>query len=968
MANDYESEAQLEDQFMKRLNGLGYQTVSLPDEAAVIAHFRQLLNERNHQNLSNAATHEFNPLSEAEFKRVLNELVGSRTIYEIGQLLRGSDVQPYGKIVITRDDNSDVYLEIFDGRDFEKNIFEVAHQITIPAQYENRYDVTVLINGLPVVQIELKRRGVEFTQAFNQIIRYRAESYRQLFRFIQIFVISNGDDTRYFANGDGKLNSNFMFYWTDKQNHWLNDIDSFSTSFFERKRLHSLIAEYTIFDNSKQRMLIMRPYQVYAAEAIIDQAQNHPHDNGYIWHTTGSGKTITAFKASQLIAHRTDATKVIFLIDRSDLDIQTAKNFNAYLPKGIGNEPALDRTDNTYSLVQQLKSQDNALIVTTIQKMNHAINEQRYRDVLTPYHDQHVVFIEDEAHRSQFGKMRKEINRWFQNAQHFGFTGTPIFPENVGADGRTTETLYGQCLHRYLIQDAIRDHNVLGFSIQYINTLRGKDQIADGDKEVTKIDKREVMEADDRLQMVVQHILLNHDQVTQRRRYNAILTVPNTEVALKYYQIFKALNPADGPNVATIFTWTANEEDAEEKQVENTTKTSVDTQTARHGLDEAIADYNQQYGTNWNTDNFKDYFGDVSKRMKHHTVDTPADNIDILIVVNMFLTGFDSPALSTLYVDKNLQWHGLIQAFSRTNRVEEKAKPFGNIVAYRNIKHQTDEAVELFSQGSSEAFFVPTYAELAQQYDEAIAKLHQVVASPQAVDDLYSQGDEAVKDFILAFREVLRLNNKIRVYDEYDAKEVLGLTPQDMESYRSKYAEAYRELGRDKGDDAAESVLNDIDFEIELLATDVIDVQYIVNLIKAISLDSKDNMQSDRNKIHHLLENADSDALALKADLLAAFLDEVVPQLPPDANIGSELNKYLAEKREESVTDFSKEVRLPRQVVDDQLAHYDFYGKTDDEQLNSEFTKAGFKFMEKTKMKTAVITFFKKTIQRFARV
>jgi len=968
MANDYQSETDLEKHFMKRLNALGYQTVKLSDEAAVLAHFREILNQRNAKNLTNTQTQQLEPLSDSEFKRVINELTGSRTIYEMGQLLRGSDVQPYGKISIVRDDNSEVYLEIFDGRDVQANIFEVANQITVHATYTNRYDVTILINGLPVVQVELKRRGVEFTQAFHQIIRYRDESFRQLFKFIQIFVISNGDDTRYFANSDGPLNSNFMFYWTDQANNWLNDLDAFTASFFKPQRLHSLIAEYTIFDNIQQHMLIMRPYQVYAAEAIIDQAEHHPHDNGYIWHTTGSGKTITAFKASQLIAHRTDATKVIFLIDRSDLDIQTAKNFNAYLPKGLGKEPALDRTDNTYALVQQLKSQDNALIVTTIQKMSHAINDKRYREVLTPYHDQHVVFIEDEAHRSQFGKMRTEINRWFQNAQHFGFTGTPIFPENVGADGRTTETLYGQCLHHYLIQDAIRDHNVLGFSIQYLNTFHGKDEITDGDKKVAKIDTREVMEADDRVRQIVQHILLNHNQITQNRRYNAILTVSSTEMALKYYRIFHELDPKQGFKVATIFSWMANEEDAEEKQTENAAHTKVNAQTSRHGLDDAIADYNRQYETNFNTDNFKDYFGDVSKRMKSHNAEAPAENIDILIVVNMFLTGFDSPKLSTLYVDRKLQWHTLIQAFSRTNRVEQSAKPFGNIVAYRNIKEQTDAAVELFSQGSSQAFFVPSYEELAQQYDQAIVDLREVATTPQAVDDLHSVGEEAVQKFVLAFREVLRINNKIRVYNQYDKNRVANLSPQDMESYRSKYSEAYRKLQQEKDTKSKESILEDVDFEIELFANDVINVQYIVNLIKSINLDDPDNTTADRNKIRHLLENADSEELALKADLLAAFLDEVVPKLPADANVGSELNKYLAKRRQDSVTDFSKAVHLPEEIVDNQLEHYDFYGKADDDQLTQAFNQAGIKFMEKRKLKTRVTTFIKTTLKRFARV
>ena len=960
MASEYQSEAALEVQFMKRLNALGYSTVQLPDEAAVLAHFRDILNQRNAQRLKNQ------PLSDVEFTRVLHEMVGSRTLYDIGQLLRGSDVQPSGKITITRDDNSEVYLEFFDGKTVDNNIFEVAHQITVHAQYTNRYDVTILINGLPLVQIELKRRGVEFTQAFNQIIRYRDESFRQLFRFVQLFVVTNGDETRYFANGDGKLNPNFMFYWTDQQNHWLNDIDAFTASFFAKKRLHSLIAQYTIFDNANQKMLIMRPYQIYAAEAIIDQAEHHPHDNGYVWHTTGSGKTITAFKASRLIAQRTDAQKVIFLIDRQDLDKQTADNFNAYLPKGVGNEPALDRTKNTHTLIKQLKSQDNSLIITTIQKMNNAITGNKYRDVLTPYHDAHVVFIEDEAHRSQFGKMRTEIDRWFQNAQHFGFTGTPIFPENVGVDGRTTETLYGKCLHKYLIKDAIRDHNVLGFSIQYINTLKAKAGITDGNEYFARIDKREVMEADARLEMIVQHILLNHDQVTQNRRYNAILAVSDTEVALKYYHLFRQLDPNHRLKVATIFTWTANEDNSDEKQYADQTTGKMRVKTSRHGLDAAIDDYNQQYGTSFNTENFKDYFADVSKRMKAHNAQTPDDNIDILIVVNMFLTGFDSPRLSTLYVDKKLQWHNLIQAFSRTNRIEKETKPFGNIIAYRNVKQYTDDAVELFSEGSSKAFFVPSYDELKQAFDEAIEKLHAVAPTPSAVDDLHNQGNDELKSFVLAFRDVLRLHNKIRVYEPFNWNDVKDMTPQDLQSYRSKYATAYDELQRGAEQGETGSILDDIDFEIELLATDVIDVQYISNLIKTISLDDDENMQADRRKIKHLLDNADSPALKLKADLLAAFLDEVVPTLKPGANVGSELNKYLIQKQQEAIGTFSEEVKLPREVVEQQMESYEFYGTPDSRSLTHELTKAGFKFGEKITLKKKVTTFVKHALKKFA--
>ncbi|GAW98728.1 type I restriction endonuclease subunit R [Secundilactobacillus mixtipabuli] len=952
MTREYQSEAELEDQLMKRLNALGYQTIQLHDEKAVISHFRDVLNQRNRDRLKGKV------LTDTEFIRALNELTGSKTIYQMAQLLRGSDYQPHGKIVITRDDNSELYLEFFDGINFENNTFEIAHQITVNAKYTNRYDVTILINGLPVVQIELKRRGVELPQAFNQIIRYRNESFRQLFRFIQIFVISNGEDTRYFANNDGKLNSNFMFYWTDQKNHWLNEINAFAASFFSRQRLHSLIARYTIFDSDEQRMLIMRPYQVYAVEKIIDRVQNHPGENGYIWHTTGSGKTITAFKASQLIARDTDAKKVIFLIDRSDLDTQTADNFNAYLPQIKTEGRALDRIDSTEMLVEQLQSKSNPLIVTTIQKLNYAIKNNQYKSLLTPYHDAKVVFIEDEAHRSQFGEMRKGINRWFKNAQHIGFTGTPIFAENVGQDGRTTETLYGECLHQYLIKDAIRDRNVLGFSMQYLNTIHGKDVFKDGDEMVSGIDKKEVMEADDRLKMIVQHILLNHGQITHNRHYNAILAVSSTRVALKYYNLFKKLDPEHQLHVTTIFTWKANEKDNEKKQDKKEALTS------RHGLESVIKDYNQMFETNFSTEKFKDYFNDVSRRMKQFNYQTPENNIDVLIVVNMFLTGFDSPKLSTLYIDKKLQWHNLIQAFSRTNRIELDSKPFGNILAYRNMKQDTDDAVRLFSAGSSKSLFVPSYDELQKQFDDAVKDLRQISPTPQSVDSLHNLGKEALQKFVLAFREVLRVYNKIRVYDEFDFSKMINFTHQDLESYRSKYADVYQEIIDDPEDPA--SVLDDVDFEMELIAADTIDVGYIVNLIHAINLKDEDQRGQDTRRIKKMLVNAADPELKLKSDLLQAFLDEIVPKLKPEDNVGNALNQYLIRKREESVKEFSEQVHLPEEVIRKEMDDINFYGENaNTKALNEALNANGLKFMEKRTVKNRVKMFVTKALKKF---
>ncbi|MCT3391055.1 type I restriction endonuclease subunit R [Lentilactobacillus hilgardii] len=956
MSEGYESEALLEKRFMNRLNAIGYKTVKISDEKQLTDHFRTLLNERNDERLKGT------PLSDTEFSRVLHQMVGARNIFEIAQLLRGADIQPYGKIVIQRDDNSQLYLEFFDGHDYQNNTYEVTHQVTVNTKYVNRYDVTILINGLPIVQIELKKRGVDFSEAFHQIIRYRDESFRQLYRFVQLFVVSNGDETRYFANGDGKLNSNFMFYWTDRQNNWLNDIDAFTSSFFVPKRLHSMIAKYTIFDNDNQRMLIMRPYQVYATEAIVNQAKHHPEKNGFIWHTTGSGKTITAFKSAQRLTRETDAEKVIFLIDRSDLDLQTAKNFNSYLPKSVTNQPALDRTDDTRSLVKQLRSKDDPLIISTIQKMNVAISNPKYKKLLSQFHDQRVIFIEDEAHRSQFGEMRKNINNWFKNSEHFGFTGTPIFSENIGADGRTTKTLYDEELHHYLIKDAIRDHNVLGFSVQYIGTIKGKDTTID-DEKVPGIDTKAAFESPERLKQVATHIMLNHGNVTKNRQYNAIFTVPSTNIALKYYEVFKKLKEESNSDlkITTIFTWAENEKDAEKKQDEKF-------KTSRHGLDAVIDDYNHQYGTAFSTDKFSDYFGDVSKRMKEHNAQTPDDNIDILIVVNMFLTGFDSPKLSTLYVDRRLQWQGLLQAFSRTNRIEKQSKPFGNIICYRNIKKETDDAIKLFSGGSGNFVVVPSYQELADQFDDKIKRLKEVAITPGDVDDLHNQGEDKLKDFVLAFRDVLRVQNKIRVYDDFSWDKFENqLSEQEMEQYRSKYFAAHQALEQEEdGGGEKASILDDIDFEIELLETDKIDVEYIMNLIKSINLGSKESKKSDTNKIKRMLNNADNPELKSKADLLADFLDQIIPKLQSDANVSNELNKYLAKRRQNEIQQFSEKNKIPLDIIDHQLSDYDFYGRTNSQEVMKALSEAGYDFKQKITIKKRIKSFVQKTIKRFA--
>ena len=643
------------------------------------------------------------------------------------------------------------------------------------------------------------------------------------------------------------------------------------------------------------------------------------------------------------MARLTKAEKVIFLIDRADLDEQTARNFAAYLPADVNGQSALDRTNNTRELVRQLVSNDSPLIVSTIQKLNNAVQNNKYKKELTPYHDRKVVFIEDEAHRSQFGDMRKNVNRWFQNSQHFGFTGTPIFKENTGIDGRTTADLYDQLLHKYLIKDAIRDHNVLGFTVQYIQTFQGKSIVNDDGELVKGIDQASVFEAPERMANIVNHIINKHAQFTKLKHYNAIFTVPSTRQALAYYDLFKRLDTNHRLNVTTIFTWQANEVDNEAHQ-------GQDDVTSRQGLDKVIEDYNKRYHTDFSTDHFSDYFKDVSKRMKAHNDATPEENIDVLIVVNMFLTGFDSKRLSTLYVDKKLRWQGLIQAFSRTNRIDTNNKPFGNIVCYRNLKRATDDAVALYSDGDQQAFFAPPYPELKNQFIKAIQALQVVTPTKDDVDPLYNQGDEALEKFVLAFRSVLRIYNKVRVYDEFDWEQFKNIfTNQDFEDFKGKYYTAYKRLKPDNPGEKAD-ILDDIDFDMTLVQTDTIDVTYIVNLIKSINLDDDKSRNSDIAKIQRFLNNATDDHLKSKAELLKRFLDENVPKLNAKSDIGNELDKFLADSRENALVGFSKNHNLPISVVKDQLSDYNFTGRANLQSMQKEFNDLGFGFREKRKL------------------
>ena len=684
----YQSEAQLEQQFIEQLNSQKYETVSIPDYDALLENFKVQFEKFNKSKLEI-------PITEKEWERIFNIMLG-KSVYQSAKILRD-------KFVLEREDGTKVYLSFFD-TDHTKNIFQVANQTTVVGKYKNRYDVTLLVNGLPLVQIELKRRGIDIREAVNQVMRYKKHSYNGLYHFIQIFVVSNGVDTKYFANSDKDLLYSLAFFWTDFNNVRITNLKDFSISFLARDHIIKMLDRYTIINDTDKILMVMRPYQVYAVEALVRQA-TLTNRNAYIWHTTGAGKTLTSFKTAQILAANPKIKKAIFLVDRKDLDSQTTEEFNKF-EKG-----SVDATDRTDILVKQMQDKSRQLIITTIQKMANAVKNPRYTKVMDSYKDEKVIFIVDECHRSQFGDMHKDIVRHFANAQFFGFTGTPRFEINGKVEGKitqTTEKLFGECLHNYLIKDAIFDNNVLGFHIEYIKTMDG-DIDFDDPTLADAIDVNELYMSDERMTNIAHHIVQNHRSKTRNKQYTAIFAVSSIPQLVKYYDIFKEMH--SDLNISGIFSYGANE-DAEGKD-----------EHSRDSLERIIRDYNDIYSTNFSTDTFSAYHKDISDRIKGKKT----KQLDILIVVNMFLTGFDSKTLSVLYVDKDLKYHDLLQAYSRTNRVEKETKPFGIIICYRNLKKNTDDALTLFSKTQdTSGIVVPDYQFFVEKFNEMVLKLKDI--------------------------------------------------------------------------------------------------------------------------------------------------------------------------------------------------------------------------------------------------
>lgn len=894
-----QSEQILEQNLITQLTAMKYEPVTIRNERDLLANLKTQLEKHNQ------ATY-----SEPEFAKILNHL-SKGNIYDRSKTLRD-------RMALQRDDGSTVFVDFFNSRDWCQNQYQVTNQVTMEGSYKNRYDVTILINGLPLVQVELKRRGMELKEAYNQVARYHRHSYsagQGLFQFVQLFVISNGVNTKYYANNP-KQSFKFTSYWTTKDNSKISDLSEFTNIFLDRCHISKMIARYIVLAETKT-LMALRPYQYYAVESIVDKVQNSK-SGGYIWHTTGSGKTLTSFKASQIICDLPDIYKVVFVVDRNDLDTQTIKEFNSF------QEDSVDQTDNTRTLVKQFGNPDNRLIVTTIQKLNNAISHGRHLPHMDEHKDKKIVFIFDECHRSQFGEIHKRITEYFTNRQLFGFTGTPIFTDNASgpvAIRRTTHDLFGECLHRYVITDAINDENVLKFSVEYVGRYRRKDTRNETDIEVEAIDTKELMESPERLSKIVDYILANHNRKTHAREFTAIFAAPSIDVLAKYYDLFK-LKQAGVENqlkVATIFTFGANESPAEGDDLLNTENDlqlslgSVN-QHSRDKLEGYIADYNAIFGTNYTTrdsQSFYNYYRDIATRVKD-------GKIDLLLVVNMFLTGFDSKRLNTLYVDKNLRYHGLIQAYSRTNRIGNDRKSQGNIVAFRNLKHDTDKALELFSnKDANEVIFMKPYEDYAEQFQVVYDKLAEHTPTPSSVDALQGESEQA--EFVQLFRELLRLLNTLTSFTDFSYGD-LPLSQQDIEGFKSKYLDLHDKV-RQETEKEKVSILEDIDFELELVRRDDINVDYIVGLLARMVDGSEEENAKLTQNIFATMNNAP--ALRSKRELIEKFIKGTVPHLDEDDDVRVAFDSFWSEEKQKALTDLCQsEVVDParvQQFIDDYL-------------------------------------------------
>ena len=895
-----QSEQALENGLIATLQDMSYEYVSIKEETNLYSNFKKQLEKHNAKALAEIGRTSF---TDKEFERICIYLEGG-TLFEKAKKLR--DLFP----METEDGRHRIWVEFLNKNHWCQNEFQVSNQITMEGRKTCRYDVTILINGLPLVQIELKKRGVELKQAYQQIQRYAKTSFRGLFDYIQLFVISNGVNTRYFANNPN-CGYKFTFHWTLPNNEPVNDLSQFAAHFFDKCTLGKMLSKYIVLHEGDKCLMVLRPYQYYAVEKILDRVQNS-NKNGYIWHTTGAGKTLTSFKTAQLVAELDGIDKVLFVVDRHDLDTQTKSEYEAFEPG------AVDGTDDTYELVKRLKS-DKKIILTTIQKLNTAIKKDFYNKRIQDLRDKKFVMIFDECHRSHFGECHRNIVNFFRNLQIFGFTGTPIFPENAKQD-ITTYEVFGECLHKYMIKDAIADENVLGFLIEYYQgTLDANEQ------------------SEKRMNTIARFILNNFRKSTFDGEFNALFAVQSVPMLLDYYKIFKDLQP--NIKIAAIFTYAPN---ASQDDAKTGMNQGFETELVQSDkLQEIMDDYNAQFGTAFTTDNFGAYYDDINERMKKRKAGM--EPIDLLLVVGMFLTGFDAKKLNTLYVDKNLEYHGLLQAFSRTNRVLNEKKRFGKILCFRDLKSKVDDALKLFCDGDPNVGVQrPPFKQVKRELNELWENFIEQYPTLESVDALENEYDK--KNFLLAFREIIKKRAEIQIYEDFDEDDPgLLLTQQEYNDYRSKYLDMtvgfVQEDAREKSgvledpDTENDGHLEDIDFCLELLHSDVVNVAYILSLISNLNPSDDDYEQKRQAILDTMIKDA---SMRKKTRLIDGFIKENVDsdkagfqQAKADGTMDLEtrLKNYIQEKKVDAVQSLARTEDVDAEALGKYLSEYDYLGR-----------------------------------------
>ncbi len=861
-----QSEKELESDLMKQLVSMEYEKVIINSKNCIERNLWSQLEKLNDKEFT-----------ANEFQRILIHLEKG-DVFEKAETLRN-------RFCLQRDDGETDNIQFLkSNEDWNKNLFQVAQQIQITNNQNkiSRFDVTILINGLPLVQIELKKKGNALKEAFTQIQEYHKNSYEYLFQYIQVFVISNGVNTKYYSNNK-LLSFEQAFYWTDESNNKISDLTSFASIFLNTKHIANMICKYIVRNQTLETLMILRPYQYFAVEAIVGAINNK--ESGYIWHTTGSGKTLTSFKASQILLDCKEIDKVVFVVDRRDLDHQTINEFNSF------SDGSFEGTEDSKALINQLlgkyKSKKDGfkntdLIVTTIQKLNMAI--KNFKDT-NPFQDKRIVFIFDECHRGQFGKTHANIVRFFQKANLIGFTGTPIFTENtIDERDRTTEVLFKKKLHQYLIPDALKDEMVLRFSVEnYDNNHSHKAE-------------KEIYESDERIKTIVDKIIEIHEAKTHNKEYNAIMCLSDVDLLCKYYETFKKKN--HDLKIATIFSYSSqeNEEDfgfdeediyINEKKVDNSKKSR---------LKSYVEDYNKMFNVSQSVEDskgFYTYYKNVADMVKE-------GRIDILLVVNMFLTGFDSKKINTLYVDKNLKYHGLIQAFSRTNRIDGQLKSHGNIVCFRNLDDNIAEAIKLFSNGKeSDDILLPPYKTYVIKFKEAFNELLKIAKTPKDIDKL--DVDEKKAEFIKVFGGILKIKNIMESFVDFKESDI----PTNFNEYKSKYLDIYNE-SKKKNKNSVDSPLNEISFELELIRKYEINLSYILKLIAESILTNS----YDENKINEMIFSNES--LKKKEHLISKFISNELNKITIEEinTIESRYNDFERNEKEIEIKNLCEKYKL----------------------------------------------------------